>query len=103
MLHILVFLLFGFLTGFIAKLLHPQNSPVGLIPTIIVGVIGSFIGGGINWVLGFGYSPFQPSGFFMSVLGGIICLTIWRFYKLKNDPEGSKHFLTGKILKNESN
>jgi uncharacterized membrane protein YeaQ/YmgE (transglycosylase-associated protein family) len=68
-----------------------------LLPTIGIGVAGSFVGGVINWFLGVGISPFEPSGFLMSILGGVLFLVAWRWWVLKNSPEGPRHFITGKL------
>jgi uncharacterized membrane protein YeaQ/YmgE (transglycosylase-associated protein family) len=99
MFTILMWIVFGFVVGLIARALHPQDAPVGCLPTIGVGVAGSFIGGGINWLLGFGHSPFEPSGFLMSILGGFLCLMAWRWYVLKTSPQGPRSFFSGKLIK----
>lgn len=84
-------LLFGLGVGLIAKALHPGDEKMGLIPTIGVGVAGSFVGGVIQWALSLGGS-FHPAGFLFSVLGGVLCCMAYRWYSLKNSPEGSKDF-----------
>lgn len=99
MLSILIWVIFGLLVGLCAKALHPGDEPVGCISTIAIGVGGSFVGGGINYLLGFGNHPFAPSGFLMSILGGVLCCIAWRWYTLKTSPEGPKSFFTGKHLK----
>lgn len=99
MFSLLIWVVFGLIVGLIAKAIHPGSSPAGCLSTIGIGVGGSFVGGGINWILGFGNHPFAPSGFLMSILGGIICCIIWRWYTLKNSPDGPKSFFTGKRLK----
>lgn len=98
MISILIWLIFGLIVGFLAKFLHPGDDPVGFLPTIGIGVFGSFIGGAINWVLDAGNATFEPSGFLMSILGGVVFCVCWRFYKLKNNKDGPRHFLTGKKI-----
>src|SRR5947209_5541856 len=56
----------------LARLLVPGRDPMGLGPTILIGIVGSFIGGFLGYVLfhkdgsqGF----FQPSGLIGSVIG----------------------------------
>ncbi len=98
MLTIVIWIMFGLIVGVIAKALHPGEQPISLVPTICIGVGGSFVGGGINWALGMGNHPFEPSGFLMSVLGGIICCIIWRWYVLKTCPTGPRSFFTGKHI-----
>lgn len=97
MFSLLILALFGFVVGAIARKIHPGDDPVGCLPTIVIGVGGSYVGGAINWLLGMG--PFGPSGFLMSILGGVVCCAAWRWYTLKNSPEGPKSFFSGKKLK----
>ena len=99
MLSILIWLSFGFLVGILAKIIHPGDEPVGCLSTVVIGVVGSFIGGGINWILGLGNHPFHPSGFLMSIVGGVVCCAAWRWYNLKTASDGPKSFFTGKKLR----
>lgn len=98
MFNIIIWSIFGLLTGFISKIIHPGTDPVGLLPTILIGVMGSLIGGFLNWVLDLAKAPYEPSGFFMSILGGVIFCAIWRFYKLKTASDGPKNFFNGKKM-----
>jgi uncharacterized membrane protein YeaQ/YmgE (transglycosylase-associated protein family) len=97
MLTIFIWIVFGFFVGLIASALHPGEEPVGCLPTIGIGIGGSFIGGAINWMLGLGNHPFHPSGFLMSIVGGIIFCMIWRWYILRTMPTPRNFF--GKRLK----
>lgn len=98
MFTILMWIVFGLIVGMIAKALHPGEEPSGCLPTVVIGIAGSFVGGGINWAIGRG-EPLASSGFLMSIIGGIICCMIWRWWTLKNSPEGPKSFFTGRRLK----
>lgn len=98
MFTMIIWCMFGLLTGFIAKVFHPGDDPVGILPTILIGVAGSFIGGFINYAIDLGNAPYEPSGFIMSILGGVIFCAIWRFYKLKTCSSGPRNFLTGKKI-----
>ena len=81
---ILMWLIYGLVVGLLAKFLHPGDDPVGFLPTLSIGVAGSYMGGLVAYLLGHGLSPLQPSGLILGILGGIICLTIWRWYKLRS-------------------
>ena len=75
---ILIWLVFGLVVGVIAKLLVPGRDPGGAIVTILIGIVGSFIGGGISFLLYGAQNPYQPAGWIMSILGSILLLLIYR-------------------------
>ena len=77
MIALLCWVVFGLLVGAIAKFTHPGNEPVGFLPTLLIGVAGSFIGGLVNYMIS-GGSQFKPAGLIMSVLGGVLFCYIWR-------------------------
>lgn len=82
MLFILGWIIYGLIVGCIAKLIHPEEDLVGFLPTVGVGIAGSFIGGFLSWLIGAGASPFEPSGIVMGVVGGVIVCWLWRTYRL---------------------
>lgn len=71
--------IFGLVAGAIARLLYPGRDPMGIFATMLLGILGSFLGGGIAYLFGFGTSPAQPGGWIMSILGAIILLAIGVF------------------------
>jgi uncharacterized membrane protein YeaQ/YmgE (transglycosylase-associated protein family) len=77
----IVWLVFGLIVGIIAKLLMPGKDPGGFIITILIGVAGSFIGGGISYLLFGARDPYQPSGWIMSIIGAIVLLILYRFLR----------------------
>jgi uncharacterized membrane protein YeaQ/YmgE (transglycosylase-associated protein family) len=91
-------IIFGIVVGLIAKAVHPKDEPIGMLSTIAVGMAGSFIGGFISWILDFGRHSYHPSGFFMSIIGGIIFCMFLRYYMLKTSPSGPKSFFNGKKI-----
>lgn len=78
---IIVLLLFGLVAGALARLLVPGRDPLGIGGTILLGIVGSFVGGFIGFLL-FGSDidegALQPSGLIGSVIGAVIALLIWR-------------------------
>ena len=82
MLWLLMWTMYGLIIGLIAKALHRGEDPQGFIATIGIGVVGSYIGGFINFVIG-GGSPFQASGIIMGIVGGIIFCYLYRKLNLK--------------------
>jgi uncharacterized membrane protein YeaQ/YmgE (transglycosylase-associated protein family) len=77
MFGILGWILFGLVAGIVAKLVMPGKDPGGFIVTILLGIAGAVLGGFIGQALGF-YGEGQAAGFFMSVLGAILLLVIYR-------------------------
>jgi len=99
MFTLIIWGIFGLIVGLIAKAIHPGEDPVGFFPTIGIGIVGSYIGGGINWLLDMGASPFEPSGLLMGIIGGVIACAGWRWWNLKNAKEGPRSFFTGRKLR----
>jgi uncharacterized membrane protein YeaQ/YmgE (transglycosylase-associated protein family) len=73
-------LIIGLIAGAIARLVIPGKQDLSILATIGLGVVGSFVGGFIGYLLfrsdrqdGF----FQPSGIFGSIIGSIIVLLLW--------------------------
>ena len=71
----------GAIAGFIARALVPGKDPMGIGATIVLGIVGSFIGGFLGWAL-FGKDisegALQPSGIIGSIIGAVIALLIYR-------------------------
>jgi uncharacterized membrane protein YeaQ/YmgE (transglycosylase-associated protein family) len=78
---LLYLLLIGIVAGFLARLLVPGRDPMSVGATIVLGIVGSFIGGFLGWAL-FGHDlkdgALQASGIFGSVIGAVIALLIYR-------------------------
>ena len=75
---LIVFLIVGLIAGFIARALVPGPDPMGWVGTMVLGVVGSFVGGTIAALLFGGTLDLTPSGLVGSVLGAILVLLIWR-------------------------
>ena len=71
----------GLIAGYLARLLLKGSDPMTWWQTMLLGIIGSFIGGFGGYLL-FGWDKdegfFQPSGLICSVLGAILALVVWR-------------------------
>ncbi len=77
---IISLLLVGLIAGAIARLVVPGKQDLSIPGTIVLGVIGSFVGGFLGYLLfhsdaqdGF----FQPSGIIGSIIGSIVVLLLW--------------------------
>lgn len=81
MFFILSWIIYGLIVGLLAKAFHPGEDVVGFFPTIGIGIVGSYIGGFINYFLG-GGSAFTASGLLMGTVGGVIFCYLYRRYRL---------------------
>jgi uncharacterized membrane protein YeaQ/YmgE (transglycosylase-associated protein family) len=80
---ILSTILVGLIVGAIAKLLMPGKDPGGFIVTILLGIAGALIASYLGQALGW-YTPGQPAGWIMSIVGAMILLLLYRlFFKRK--------------------
>jgi uncharacterized membrane protein YeaQ/YmgE (transglycosylase-associated protein family) len=67
---IIGWLLFGLIAGALARLLVPGRDPMGWIGTIILGLVGSFVGGLLADLI----FDDEAIGLFGSVVGAILVL-----------------------------
>jgi len=72
-------MVFGLVAGLIARMLHPGNDAMGWVATILLGVVGSLVGGGIAWAFHLGTSPYSPAGWILSIIGAIVMLSLGFF------------------------
>jgi uncharacterized membrane protein YeaQ/YmgE (transglycosylase-associated protein family) len=77
---ILWMLLLGLVAGFIARAVVPGDDSMGIGPTILLGIVGSFVGGFLGNAL---FEPgdqegFGPAGIIGSILGAIVVLLLVR-------------------------
>jgi uncharacterized membrane protein YeaQ/YmgE (transglycosylase-associated protein family) len=72
-------LIIGLIVGALAKFIMPGKDPGGIIVTILLGIAGAIVGGFIGRAIGL-YEPGQPAGWFMSLIGAIILLAIYRVF-----------------------
>ena len=76
--NILWMIIFGAIVGAIAKLVMPGRDPGGIIVTIILGILGSIVGGFVIGALLPGRSASDPAGWIGSILGAVLLLWIYR-------------------------
>ena len=78
---IITMLVVGLIAGFLARAIVPGRDPMSIGGTILLGIVGSFIGGFLGYVLfhhDAGQGAIQPSGIIGAVIGAIIALLVWR-------------------------
>ena len=70
--------IFGLIVGAIARFLLPGKQSMSIWMTMLLGVVGSFVGGFIAFLIfGRGQGALQTSGWILSILGAIIALVIY--------------------------
>ena len=72
-------MIFGLVAGAIARLLHPGDDAMGWLPTMLLGIVGSLVGGGIAWAFHLGTTPYSPAGWILSIVGAIVLLSLGFF------------------------
>jgi uncharacterized membrane protein YeaQ/YmgE (transglycosylase-associated protein family) len=83
---IIGFLIFGLIIGLIARAIYPGRQNMGWLSTMVLGMVGSLVGGLIgNALFGShraadGGTGFTPGGWISSIVGAIIVL--WAYLAL---------------------
>lgn len=80
---IIAWIITGLIAGAIAKMIYPGRQGGGILGTMILGIVGAFIGGTLYTLLTTGRLSLAASGFSLggiviAVLGAIIAL--WIYY-----------------------
>ena len=80
----LYWVLLGLLAGTLAKFLVPGRDPSGCIVTIVLGIVGAFLGGLIGTFFGWGRvtgGSFDPRSIALATLGAIVILLVGRLFR----------------------
>jgi uncharacterized membrane protein YeaQ/YmgE (transglycosylase-associated protein family) len=67
--------IFGLIIGLIARAVMPGYHHFGLIMTMILGLVGAWVGGLIGRATGM-YRDGHPAGFFMAFVGACVVLYV---------------------------
>jgi uncharacterized membrane protein YeaQ/YmgE (transglycosylase-associated protein family) len=73
-------IIIGLIAGALARLLVPGKQHMSILATIVIGIVGSFLGGFLGYLLFHKDSQdgfLQPAGIIGSVIGAIIVLLLW--------------------------
>jgi len=85
---IIVLIIIGFIAGAIARLLVPGRDPIGVLGTILLGIVGSFVGGFLQNLIEYhtlSVHSFHTTG----IVGSIVLLLILR---LANAEPGRRRY-----------
>jgi uncharacterized membrane protein YeaQ/YmgE (transglycosylase-associated protein family) len=84
---IISLIVIGLIAGALARLIVPGKQNLSIPMTILLGIIGSFVGGFLGYLIfhkdgqdGF----FQASGIIGSIIGAIIVLLLWTRFGSKS-------------------
>ena len=87
MMSFIWWLIIGLIAGALARLIMPGRDPMGIIATIVLGIVGSVLGGLVSWAIWGADTPdggFRPAGLLLSIIGAIVVLWIYRMIKARN-------------------
>ena len=78
-------IIIGLIAGFIARAVVPGRQSLSILQTILLGIVGSFVGGFLGRLLfGSGNGFVQPSSWIGSIIGAIIVLVIYLAVKRRS-------------------
>jgi uncharacterized membrane protein YeaQ/YmgE (transglycosylase-associated protein family) len=78
---IIVLIIVGLIAGLIARALMPGRDSMGIFGTIVLGVVGSFVGGFLENMIEFhtfSIHQFHTTGIIGSVIGAFVILLLLR-------------------------
>jgi uncharacterized membrane protein YeaQ/YmgE (transglycosylase-associated protein family) len=82
--NIIAWIVLGIIAGAIAKAIYPGSQGGGILATMVLGIIGAFVGGSVATFLSTGKLALTAAGtglsipgIFVAVLGAIIAIFIW--------------------------
>jgi uncharacterized membrane protein YeaQ/YmgE (transglycosylase-associated protein family) len=73
---IIVTICLGFLSGLVARTLHPGKDDMGILMTVVLGIAGSILAQWLGFLLGI-YQKGSTAGFLASIIGAILLLFIY--------------------------
>ena len=74
---ILLAILIGFVAGLIARAVVPGKQDLGIVPTLVLGLIGSVVGNLLFSLLKGDGFQFDLGGWWASILGAILVLFVY--------------------------
>jgi uncharacterized membrane protein YeaQ/YmgE (transglycosylase-associated protein family) len=78
---IIVLIIVGAIAGLVARLLLPGRDPIGIFGTIVLGIVGSFVGGFLQNLIEYhkvSIHSFHTVGIIGSIIGAFVVLLLMR-------------------------
>ena len=69
--------LVGIIAGYLARLFVPGDDPMSFWMTLALGVVGSYAGGFLGWLIFDRDDVFSPGGLIASIIGAVVVLLIY--------------------------
>ncbi|MEA5619508.1 GlsB/YeaQ/YmgE family stress response membrane protein [Cronbergia sp. UHCC 0137] len=84
--NIIAWVVLGLLAGALAKAIYPGHQSGGMVSTIILGIVGAFIGGTLFTLLRTGTLQITAAtlsipGLLVAILGAIIAIYLWTLFQ----------------------
>ncbi|MEA5577897.1 GlsB/YeaQ/YmgE family stress response membrane protein [Anabaena sp. UHCC 0451] len=84
--NIIAWVILGLLAGALAKAVYPGHQSGGTISTIILGIVGAFIGGTLFTLIRTGTLQLTAAtlsipGLLVAVIGAIIAIYLWTLFQ----------------------
>jgi uncharacterized membrane protein YeaQ/YmgE (transglycosylase-associated protein family) len=77
---IITMIVVGLVAGLIARALVPGRQAMGVVATMLLGIVGSFVGGLLGSLFSGGdLLALRPSGLIWSIIGSVVVLLIVGF------------------------
>jgi uncharacterized membrane protein YeaQ/YmgE (transglycosylase-associated protein family) len=83
---IIVLIIVGFIVGLIARALLPGRDHLGFFGTVVLGIVGSFVGGFLQNLIEYHHlsiHSFHPVGLIGSIIGALVLLLLLRLTGLE--------------------
>lgn len=88
MFNLIAWVVLGLLAGAIAKAIYPGSQGGGILSTMLLGIIGAFVGGSAMTLITTGTLTLTASalsipGVIVAVLGAMLAIFVWGFVRKK--------------------
>jgi uncharacterized membrane protein YeaQ/YmgE (transglycosylase-associated protein family) len=92
---VVVLIIIGLIVGLIARLLVPGRDNIGILGTILLGIVGSFVGGFLWELVEYHHietNHFQTVGILGSIIGSVVVLLLLRLTGLERRGSRRRRF-----------
>lgn len=88
--NFIAWIVLGLIAGAIAKAIYPGHQGGGILGTILLGIVGAFVGGSLGYFFNTGNfaitatAALNFSSVALAVLGAIIAVFLWNLFTRRN-------------------